>query len=193
MKSRSLAAYPVIPRNICQVKGGGQCSLKNYRTLCVPCHTIATKRLAGERAAARARNEDKSIGTKSSTTSRGADLTKKRTRARQRVARKEISDVGSDMASDVSSDCDGIDSSDSACVCLGEVCEEMKGPGDLDGKGSGIVNAGEMITIGEVDSERMGKARQSPGGFVVESPPRHPGMADNTWARRNDSAFNTRL
>lgn len=35
------------------MRGGGQCSLKNYRTLCVPCHAATTKRLAGERAAER--------------------------------------------------------------------------------------------------------------------------------------------
>ncbi|CAM9444422.1 unnamed protein product [Ascophyllum nodosum] len=38
------------------VRGGGQCSLNNYRTLCVPCHAKFTKRLAGERAAERTRD-----------------------------------------------------------------------------------------------------------------------------------------
>ncbi|CAN0421244.1 unnamed protein product, partial [Laminaria digitata] len=36
------------------VRGGGQCSLNNYRTLCVPCHENTTKRLAAERAVERA-------------------------------------------------------------------------------------------------------------------------------------------
>lgn len=44
--------FLVLPHD--KVRGGGQCSLKNYRTLCVPCHAAATKRLAGERAAERA-------------------------------------------------------------------------------------------------------------------------------------------
>lgn len=45
-----------------QVRGGGQCSLDNYRTLCVPCHAVATKRLAGERAAARLRTGNGASG-----------------------------------------------------------------------------------------------------------------------------------
>lgn len=49
------STVPVLDGLLVQVRGGGQCSLKNYRTLCVPCHAAATKRLAGERAAARAR------------------------------------------------------------------------------------------------------------------------------------------
>ena len=32
------------------VRGGGQCGLDNYRTLCVPCHKAETARLARERA-----------------------------------------------------------------------------------------------------------------------------------------------
>ncbi|CAN0332132.1 unnamed protein product [Discosporangium mesarthrocarpum] len=32
-----------------QVKGGGQCGLSNYRTLCVHCHAKATRRLQAER------------------------------------------------------------------------------------------------------------------------------------------------
>lgn len=35
------------------IKGGGGCGLANYRTLCKPCHKAETKKLAGERAAAR--------------------------------------------------------------------------------------------------------------------------------------------
>lgn len=34
-------------------RGGGQCGLENYRTLCVPCHKRETARLAAERAAER--------------------------------------------------------------------------------------------------------------------------------------------
>lgn len=37
------------PNVLLQVLGGGQCGLSNYRTLCVPCHQEATKRLAKER------------------------------------------------------------------------------------------------------------------------------------------------
>ena len=37
------------------MRGGGQCSLNNYRTLCVPCHKATTKKLAGERAVEKAR------------------------------------------------------------------------------------------------------------------------------------------
>jgi len=36
------------------VEGGGACGLDNYRTLCCPCHKAATRKLAGDRAAARA-------------------------------------------------------------------------------------------------------------------------------------------
>lgn len=35
------------------VEGGGLCGLENYRTLCHPCHKIATAELAARRAAAR--------------------------------------------------------------------------------------------------------------------------------------------
>ena len=32
------------------VRGGGQCGLENYRTLCIPCHKTVTAKLARERA-----------------------------------------------------------------------------------------------------------------------------------------------
>ncbi|TAJ99774.1 HNH endonuclease [bacterium] len=32
------------------IEGGGECGLDNYRTLCIRCHAVETKRLAGDRA-----------------------------------------------------------------------------------------------------------------------------------------------
>ncbi|CAM9713801.1 unnamed protein product [Ectocarpus sp. 6 AP-2014] len=60
------------------VRGGGQCSLKNYRTLCVPCHAAATKRLAGERAAERARAAAAAAVASDSVAGTGAVVVKKK-------------------------------------------------------------------------------------------------------------------
>eukprot|EP00903_Cladosiphon_okamuranus_P008543 g8202.t1 len=77
------------------VRGGGQCSLKNYRTLCVPCHAAATKRLAGERAASRARGSGDGDGGRdgdgdgspaASATLAAAPAKRKRGRSRSRTA-----------------------------------------------------------------------------------------------------------
>lgn len=38
------------------VEGGGACGLANLRTLCVPCHRVETRVLAGRRASARRKN-----------------------------------------------------------------------------------------------------------------------------------------
>ena len=50
------------------MRGGGQCGLNNYRTLCVPCHKATTKKLAGERAVERARTAAVEGPAKASTT-----------------------------------------------------------------------------------------------------------------------------
>jgi 5-methylcytosine-specific restriction endonuclease McrA len=42
--------------------GGGQCSLENYQTLCVPCHKRKTARLAKVRAAERKREKERASG-----------------------------------------------------------------------------------------------------------------------------------
>jgi 5-methylcytosine-specific restriction endonuclease McrA len=44
------------------VNGGGTCGLENYQTLCLPCHKQKTRKLAKERAAARAASRQQSIG-----------------------------------------------------------------------------------------------------------------------------------
>ncbi|CAM9218968.1 unnamed protein product, partial [Hapterophycus canaliculatus] len=54
------------------VRGGGQCSLNNYRTLCVPCHAAATKGLAGERAVERARAAGAAAGARAYSSSSSA-------------------------------------------------------------------------------------------------------------------------
>lgn len=40
------------------VKGGGQCGMDNYQTLCIPCHKAKTAKLARERALERRRHKD---------------------------------------------------------------------------------------------------------------------------------------
>lgn len=83
---RLLRPFSFEPRiiNRFQVRGGGQCSLRNYRTLCVPCHAAATKRLAGERAAARAqRTVDGDRSPAESPTPAAGRVKKKRVRSRQ--------------------------------------------------------------------------------------------------------------
>lgn len=61
---RHLIIPPGFPSDLCRdwweadhivpvVRGGGQCGLEGYRTLCVPCHKRETARLASERAAER--------------------------------------------------------------------------------------------------------------------------------------------
>eukprot|EP00752_Nemacystus_decipiens_P008044 g7189.t1 len=77
------------------VRGGGQCSLKNYRTLCVSCHAAATKRLAGERAAARARGRSTGTGTGDG----DAGTTKRKRGANRKVEQIVISSSDSDSDS----------------------------------------------------------------------------------------------
>ncbi|CAM9133832.1 unnamed protein product [Scytosiphon promiscuus] len=134
------------------VRGGGQCSLKNYRTLCVPCHATATKTLAGERAAERARAAGAAAaGRPYSTSSASASPAGAGSAAakggRKKRGRPRAIGLVVDLVDSASSSCD------SGSDGLGEVVHSK-----------GIINDDSVVSLSEAFSSEAVGGRKTAGG-----------------------------